>query len=231
VTRGWRYIAPVRGRNQNLRRIGQMLRDYDLVALQETDAGSLRSGNINQVEFLAHHAKFAHWHSQVNRDFGRFAQHSLGLLSRQQPLRIEEHNLPGRFKGRGALLAQFGSADNPLTLVITHLALGRQSQNSQLAYLRDLISEHRHVIMMGDTNCGPIRLLSQSPLASSQLRLPEVSPATYPSWQPRFHLDHILVSPDIKIHQVSTLQRPYSDHLPITMEIELPPKMGLERAA
>jgi endonuclease/exonuclease/phosphatase family metal-dependent hydrolase len=34
-------------------KIGNLLGDFDLVALQEADGGSLRSGYVNQVEHLA----------------------------------------------------------------------------------------------------------------------------------------------------------------------------------
>lgn len=53
LTRGWQHLLPHAGRATNLKRIGELLADYDLVALQEADGGSLRSGYVNQVEHLA----------------------------------------------------------------------------------------------------------------------------------------------------------------------------------
>lgn len=53
LTRGWQHLLPHAGRAGNLQRIGALLGDFDLVALQEVDGGSLRSGYVNQVEHLA----------------------------------------------------------------------------------------------------------------------------------------------------------------------------------
>ena len=36
-TRAWRYALPFRSRHENLNRIAQMLRPYDLVALQDAE--------------------------------------------------------------------------------------------------------------------------------------------------------------------------------------------------
>lgn len=53
LTRGWQHLLPHTGRAGNLQKIGDLLKDFDLVALQEADGGSLRSGYVNQVEHLA----------------------------------------------------------------------------------------------------------------------------------------------------------------------------------
>jgi endonuclease/exonuclease/phosphatase family metal-dependent hydrolase len=77
----------------NLQKIGDLLGDFDLVALQEADGGSLRSGYVNQVEHLAHLGAFPYWYQQLNRNLGRLAQHSNGVLSRLKPWAIEDHPL------------------------------------------------------------------------------------------------------------------------------------------
>ncbi|MFX6907664.1 hypothetical protein ABTH77_20640, partial [Acinetobacter baumannii] len=78
LTRGWQHLLPHAGRATNLKRIGELLADYDLVALQEADGGSLRSGYVNQVEHLAQLGAFPYWYQQLNRNLGRIAQHSNG---------------------------------------------------------------------------------------------------------------------------------------------------------
>ena len=100
-----------------------MLGNYDLVALQEADGGSLRSGYVNQVEHLAHLGAFPYWYQQLNRNLGRFAQHSNGVLSRLEPQGLEDHPLPGP-SGRGAILLRFGEGADALVVVMMHLALG-----------------------------------------------------------------------------------------------------------
>lgn len=91
LTRSWQHLLPHNGRAGNLQRIGELLGDFDLVALQEADGGSLRSGYINQVEHLAQLGAFPYWYQQLNRNLGRFAQHSNGVLSRLKPQHLEDH--------------------------------------------------------------------------------------------------------------------------------------------
>lgn len=57
VTRGWQHLALVEPRGQP-DRMGHMLHQYDLVGLQEVDAGSFRTGYVNQVEYLARRGAF-----------------------------------------------------------------------------------------------------------------------------------------------------------------------------
>jgi endonuclease/exonuclease/phosphatase family metal-dependent hydrolase len=45
---------------------------------------------------------------------------------------------------------------------------------------------------------------------------------TFPSWKPTRALDHILVSPGIRIEKVWTLPQAFSDHLALAAEIQLP---------
>ena len=84
-TQSWRHVLPTTQRMQNLAQIADMLAEYDLVGLQEVDAGSLRSGFINQTEYIAHQAQFPYWFHQTNRKLGKIAQHSNGVLSRFKP--------------------------------------------------------------------------------------------------------------------------------------------------
>eukprot|EP01038_Epipyxis_sp_PR26KG_P000402 gene402-573_t len=151
LTRGWQHLLPHNGRAGNLQKIGNLLNDFDLVALQEADGGSIRSGYINQVEHLAQLGAFPYWYQQLNRNLGRLAQHSNGVLSRLKPTAIEDHPLPGP-KGRGAILVRFGEGPEALVVVMMHLALGGRTRNLQLAYVRELIGGYKHQVLMGDMN-------------------------------------------------------------------------------
>ncbi|ABI58189.1 endonuclease/exonuclease/phosphatase family protein [Alkalilimnicola ehrlichii MLHE-1] len=222
VTRGWQHFWPSSSREGNLDRMGHMLHQYDLVGLQEVDAGSFRTGYVNQVEYLARRGTFPYWYYQTNRNLGRLAQHSNGLLTRYRPASIDEHALPGRVPGRGALHLRFGGAGEALNVIIVHLALSRRARATQLAYLADLINEHRHVIVMGDFNCH-----SRSPefttlVDRTELLEPVHDLHTFPSWKPQRNIDHILLSSSLEVGHVRVLDYPLSDHLPITMDISLP---------
>ncbi|AQZ96705.1 endonuclease/exonuclease/phosphatase family protein [Halopseudomonas phragmitis] len=221
LTKSWQHLLPHAGRQNTLRQIAQLLSEFDLVALQEVDGGSLRSGYVNQVEHLAKESQFPYWYQQLNRNLGRFAQHSNGLLSRFAPKLVEDHKLPGMLPGRGAILTRFGQGDEQLLVVMMHLALSTRTRASQLAYIRERISDFKHVVLMGDMNTHAIDLLEHSPLRGSGLHTASL-PGTYPSWKPARVLDHILLSSSLDIEQVDVLPQAISDHLPVAMHIRLP---------
>lgn len=222
LTRSWKHLVPVPSRMSNLDGIAQVLADYDVVGLQEIDVGSLRSGFINQAKYLADYAGFRHMFDQANRKIGMISQHGNALLSQLRPAVVTEHKLPGLIPGRGVLEVRFEAGAETLTVLILHMALGRRGRLRQIEFLAELVSDYRHVILMGDLNCR-----SDSPEMAVLLdtaRLCEPAPGlfTFPSWEPDRQLDHILVSPSIAVERVEVLECTFSDHLPIAMEVRLP---------
>ena len=226
LTRSWQHVLPHKGRASNLDKIGDLLSDFDLVALQEADGGSHRSGYVNQVKYLAQQGEFPYWYQQLNRNLGRLAQHSNGVLSRLRPSAIEDHPLPGP-AGRGAILVRFGEGADALAVVIMHLALGTKTRTLQLAYIRELVSGYQHQVLMGDMNTHAADLLQTSPLRDLGLLAPQLQ-ATFPSWRPQRCLDHILLSPSLTLERVQVLDQPISDHLPVAVEIRLPGTVGVD---
>ena len=222
LTKSWQHVLPHRRRQENLDKIAAFLNDFDMVALQEVDGGSLRSGFINQVEYLANEAGFPYWYQQLNRNFGPVAKHSNGLLSRYRPIKVEEYSLPSLIPGRGVIVAQYGKKEDPLVLVIMHLSLIDSAQRMQLKFVRDLIEEFNHVVLMGDMNTHAEKLLHDSPLQGAGLvALPGVS-HTFPSWRPEKALFHILISRNLLVKRAEVITFPVSDHLPIALEFSLP---------
>ncbi|NCC27622.1 MAG: endonuclease [Gammaproteobacteria bacterium] len=222
LTNSWKHILPHPERLANLTRIAQLLHRFDLVGLQEVDAGSLRSAYIDQIQYLARHGAFPHWYRQINRNLGPFAQHSNGLLSRVRPQRITEHKLPG-LPGRGAVVAEIGLSDHEtLAVAIVHLALGWRAQRRQLDYLVALSEQHPYLVIMGDFNCGCDSKGLRSMVAKTDMRGLDCELKTFPSWRPTRNLDHILVSHPLRVVTARVVDYALSDHLPISMTVELP---------
>lgn len=224
VTGAWRHLLPSRSARQNLPRIAELLRGYDIVALQEADAGSLRSGRINQIEFLAQHAGFSHWHAAVNRNLSPLAQHAIGVLSRHPLHDLRHHPLPGRLPGRGAIAATVQLPGHaPLQIVIAHLSLGRGSRLRQLDYLSRLAQHAEHSLLMGDFNCDPAELDAHPTLQSTGFRVLHREP-TYPSWRPRRSIDHLLANGAVTLDHIEVLPPRVSDHLAVAATLRLPPR-------
>ena len=221
VTKSWKHLLPLRERISNLNRIASLVRPYDLVGLQEVDSGSLRTGFLDQTEYLAHRARFPYWYRQVNRSLGKIAQHSNGVLSRVRPSFIDEHKLPG-LRGRGAMLVELQTNDEPLMVCIMHLALGKRARRQQLGYIAELVGEHPLLVVMGDFNCGAESRELQELVHNTHLQLPVEGAKTFPAWRPNRKYDHILVSEALKLKRTRVLEHTHSDHLPISVQVELP---------
>jgi endonuclease/exonuclease/phosphatase family metal-dependent hydrolase len=222
LTASWKHVFPHPQIYDNLTRIAQAISGFDIVALQEVDAGSLRSSFINQTEYLAKRADFPFWHHQTNRRIGNIARHSNGLLSRFQPTEIHEHKLPGLMPGRGVMLVRYGNKENPLVLLVLHMALGQRARLRQFQFVADLANHYEHVVLMGDLNCQPDSPEMQFLLRETDLEEPCHGLKTFPSWRPARTIDHILTSSSLHVHDVHVLQHKLSDHLPLAMEIILP---------
>lgn len=228
VTHSWKHVLPHSESLTNLDGIADIITDFDIVALQEADAGSLRSLFINQVEYLAKRAQFPYWYHQTNRNLGKIAQHSNGLLSRIRPREVLDYRLPGVIPGRGAMFVRFGDKQaSSLIVLLVHLALGRRARLKQLAFLIDLVNEYPHVVLMGDFNCTLQSREIRTLLANTTLGAPVENLKTFPSWRPFRNIDHILITPSLELSHASVLNYTYSDHLPVTLDITLPQSINL----
>jgi len=227
LTHGWKHVLPYHGRQANLDAIAHFLSAFDLVGLQEVDAGSIRTHFVNQAEYLAERAGFPHWTSQTNRNLGALAQHSLGLLSRFRPTHIAEHRLPGVIPGRGALEVHYGSNGDHLAVILLHLSLGKKARARQLQYVGDLLADYEHVVVMGDLNTPPHSHELRDLVRQTRLREPASEAHTYPSWQPARTFDHVLVTSELAVEKTHVYRVTYSDHLPVGVDVRLPEDLHL----
>lgn len=220
LTRGHRLIFGNRKQEHYLHELANILNNFDIVGLQEVDAGSLRSQFTHQLAHLAHHGHFPYWFLQKNRDLGRFGQFSNGLLAKVTPRESLAFELPG-IKGRGIILSHFGSPEQQLSIVNTHLALGARVRAQQLDFIFSLVKDLPYVIILGDLNCK-VEELKKSALWQRPWQTPKQEVYTYPSWRPRRQIDHILVSEKMDILTLERLPALLSDHSPLAMTIQLP---------
>ena len=222
LTQSWRHILPDSRRQVNLTEIAHWLAEYDIVALQEVDAGSLRTHFINQVAYLAEKGGFPHWHHQQNRFIGRLAAHSNGLLAKHPVEHIVHHQLPGRIKGRGALQATFGTGDQQLMVLSVHLALSPKARRKQLNYICELLVKHPFFVIMGDMNCSQQSAATEFAKHGLSITVGNSLHPTFPRWKPKHHFDQIWVSSNLNVIDCQVMDLGVSDHLPIAIEIEIP---------
>ena len=219
VTGSWRQLIPHHQHRDTLRDIALLASDYDLAGLQEADAGSLRSGFIDQTRFIAEQAGFDFQYHQSNRRVGNLAHAGNGLMSRWQPSGLAEHPLPGAVPGRGALFSWFELAGITLLTVIVHLSLGQRARARQLGFLTELLRGHPHVVVMGDFNASPQTPAVRDFAEVTGLSLLTGQCQTFPSWQPQRCIDHLFISPSLHATRVEVGGQRLSDHLPISTTI------------
>jgi len=222
VTRSLSAVLPGRNKLDNLDRLAELLPQFDVIGLQEADAGSLRSGFLNQTRYLAETAGMPFWSHQPNRPVARLAHSANGLISRMEPHSVFDYPLPSRIPGRGAMLVRFGEGEDALAVMIAHLSLSAPARARQLAFIGELLSDFPHAVLMGDLNTEAHSTEMRHLFAKCRLQPPEQPMPTFPSWKPRRALDHILTSADIHLDKVWTLPQAFSDHLPLAAEIRMP---------
>lgn len=220
VTRSWSHVLP-NGKRLNLDSLATLAEPYDLVGLQESDPGSLRSGFTNQADYLAERGGFPFWSHQPNRRISRIAGSGNALLSRVEPKELLDYALPGRIAGRGVLVAKFGEGDKAWDLAVTHLSLGAKSRQLQLGFLAELLADSPRLVLMGDFNCD-----SDAPEMRALYRKTALAPpgdriCTFPSWAPQRCLDHVLVG-GFDVLDYKALPAAGSDHMAVSVELALP---------
>lgn len=229
LTKSWQYVFPTSRRLDNLNKISELIQDYDIVALQEAEIGSLRSHFINQVEYLSKQGGFPYWHAQSTRKIGVFAQLGNGILSKFPIYENSDHRLPGFIPGRGLLCSTLGAGREKLLLIVLHLSLGKVAQRQQMDYLEKLVAGHPHVVIMGDMNCLSQSKLFEKLIGQSHFYSAGQGIKTFPSWSPVRDIDHILVSPSLRIQEVLLARKLYSDHLPLGVSLQLPENINLTK--
>ena len=222
VTRSWSHALPAGGKRGSLDVIAQLASGHDIVGLQESDPGSLRSGFTNQTHYLAQRAGFHYWTHQPNRSVGGVASSANGLLSKLEPREVVNHALPGRVRGRGVLVATFGNGEDALAVAVAHLSLGAQSRRAQVDFIAELLGNHAHAVLMGDFNCTSDCAEMDVLYRGTGLQPPACAVHTFPSWRPQRAIDHILVTGTLQCVNTQALPAAFSDHLALSTELVVP---------
>jgi endonuclease/exonuclease/phosphatase family metal-dependent hydrolase len=229
VLHGWRQVFPHTQRVENLDAIAEVVAAFDMVALQEVDSGSLRSGFINQSRYIATHAGMPHWYHQANRKIGNMTFTGNSFIGRFESRNLEDLRLPGIVPGRGCLLLRFGTPPG-LAVAVVHLSLGKRARKRQLAYLAWQLAEEPWLIVMGDFNAEVTSPEIVEFCDLLDLRAPTGGIASYPSWQPQRSIDHILVSKALNTRDIRVIEVPVSDHCPVALSLDLPADLELPLA-
>jgi len=215
-----RQLLSVQPKTDNLDKIANYIRHFDVVCLQEVDLGGFRSGYVNQAGYLKTRSGFPYMATQMNRRLGRLSIHGNVILSRRKITHEKRFVLPGSVTGRGLLVVEIGHKF-PLTVANTHFSLGEPDQRRQFAFLKEVLEPIEKVILAGDFNCTPgSAVLREFDNGCHLDMVTEDYHHAFPSWKPSKAIDHIFVSNSFGPHQCEVGAVRYSDHLPLTMRLD-----------
>jgi endonuclease/exonuclease/phosphatase family metal-dependent hydrolase len=201
----------------------------DVVALQEVDRGTERSGGVDQ---LAELERLTNMHAE----FGKAMDYSGGgygvaVLSRWPLLIAGNHSLPGSLdrEPRTALTVEVRSSERGpmLQFTSTHLDQGRDPEDrlAQARYLNELLvrGEGRPAILAGDLNSRPDTEVMEI-FEAQWAMAPAVDPSpTTPSGRRRSRVDHVLFRPaeSWRVLESRVIDEPLaSDHRPVLVVLE-----------
>ncbi len=211
----------------------------DVVALQELDVGRARTGGVDQAHEIARRLDMAfHFHAAMTVEEELYGD---AILTRCPERLIQVGPLPGypRVPGLeppGALWLAVEIGGQEVQVINTHLGLVPREQQIQAAFLAGpawLGHPHRTgpTILLGDFNATASSVVYRtlaSRLAGARALAPVRRPtSTFPSALPVLRIDHLFVSPEIEVRDVSApfmpLTRLASDHLPLVMDFAVRP--------
>lgn len=209
----------------------------DIVCLQELDVGRARSGHVDQCREIARELAMAvHFNAAMTIEAEQYGDALLTAL----PERLVKkgalpsvRGIPG-LEPRGAIWAAVEIGGATLNVFNTHLGLVPREQRLQAQALvgpgwighPDCTGP---VLLTGDFNATSITrpyqvLAARLDDAQRRLRL-RPSLKTFPSAFPAIRIDHVFVSPDIRITGASVpnspMARAASDHLPLVVDFEI----------
>ncbi len=219
--------------------------DADVVALQEVDRELPRTGGVDQVAVLAKalgwSAVFApallgspdgSWVALDREDPGGPA-YGVAILSRMPIRDWHRRRLPGGGDGRRrragapsrpgwdreprtALAAAVETPVGQVSVITTHLSYLPWRGLRQLRAAARLSPDDGPCALLGDLNLPPGALKGTLPSWQHH-----VAPPTYPAWEPRMRIDHVLTR---ELHVSGLRTWPYgtSDHTPLLADVAVP---------
>ncbi len=226
-------------RRLNVGRIAQVLASLepDIVAMQELDVGRARTGSVDQAHEIARRLDMTcHFNAALTVEEERFGD---AVLTRFPERLVQVGPLPGyrpipALEPRGALWVEVVIGATPVQVINTHLGLVPREQQIQAAFLAGPAwlghPERRGAtILLGDFNATArsqvCRTLLKNLLSARDLANTRSPTSTFPSQLPVLRIDHLFVSPEIRVSDVfvpfNPLTRGASDHLPLVMDFEV----------
>lgn len=216
------YLRPARG---TLDRMTGFIRSTapDIAGLVEVDAGSFRTGRVDQAEHLAR--SLGHYHIHQSKYGTDSLARRLPIVNKQGNaflVRDRIHNERFHFFESGIKRLVIELELERFVVFLVHLSLKFRHRAYQLTELATLVrAVEKPCLVAGDFNTlwgsRELDLFMQATglRTANERRLP-----TYPSWAPRRELDFVLYGPGVRVRELVIPRVTFSDHLPLICDFE-----------
>jgi endonuclease/exonuclease/phosphatase family metal-dependent hydrolase len=217
----WRYLWIHKNTIKNITSFLQKQK-ADVICLIEVDTGSLRSRFKSQVKTIGEKlfypvqlSKPKYHPKSVARVLPTVRKQHDAILSKKDG-RLDVHYFT---KGTKKLIQEFIIDD--ISIFVVHLSVLRKNlRKFQLNQLTDIIQKcPRKYVVCGDFNIHKGMYEVQDFIDQNNLKLVNLK-ATFPTAKPKKNIDLILVSEGISVKAAGVEQVPFSDHLPVWVEID-----------
>lgn len=228
-------------RRLDVARVAAVIAEHepDIVCLQELDVGRARTGHVDQAAAIARELSMAF---RFNAAMRIEAEEYGDAILTPHPERLVKagalptiRGVPG-LEPRGAVWAAIEIGGHTLNVVTTHLGLVPREQRLQAAALvsKDWLGHPEATgptLLAGDFNATsitrPYQTLVRKFADGQRVFGQKPTLKTFPSAFPAIRIDHVFVSPHIRVTGVSVpfspLARVASDHLPLILDFEIMP--------
>ncbi|MBM4230680.1 MAG: endonuclease [Gammaproteobacteria bacterium] len=198
--------------------------DPDLVGLIEVDTGSVRSGLINQAEYIAQHLghytayECKYGAASINNQLPIVRKQGNAILAAPRVTNERFHYFPTGIK---RLVIEMELDE--VCIFLVHLSIKYRHRQEQLRHLHDLIlTTQKPVVVAGDFNTfsGTNELFlfmrATGLRSANTLGMP-----SFPARIPRAELDFVLVSREIEVLDFRIPDVRFSDHRPIVCDFRV----------
>ena len=205
---------------RDLQRVARVINEAnaDVVALQEVDSVTGRSGQTDVLALLAAetqmHPVYA---AAIDYSGGKYG---IGILSKEEPMQIHRYALPGREEARTLLVAEF----KDYVCCCTHLSLVEDDRMLSFPIIQEALSLFKKpVFIAGDWNATPESDFIKR-MDDKFIFMTDTTRFTFPADTPNCTLDYIALGKNVPVRiiekETEVIDAPAeSDHRPVTATI------------
>lgn len=225
-----RHGAGLDGRT-DLTRIADLIVDLnaDVVALQEVDRRTARTGGIDQAAELARLAGYEFFFFAGFMDY-RGGEYGMAVLSRLPIIEAKRVQLPWDAEPRASAVVTVRTDAGPVTIANVHFYKTARQRLAQAEVLQEALRDTAHpTVWVGDFNSmrgDAVMSWLDGPYAVPPK---QGNPDTFPADRPSREIDFVAFTPHdaFEVVEHRTMSEPvFSDHLPVLAELKAPPAIG-----